>query len=101
MLKRIGVFVLMLASGAAILPTAALAQDGYYYPRDNYLYQRDRDWDRREARRWRQHEWRERRAEERREHEWRERRWREHERSERRFDRDYSPNGYLYFGYGR
>ena len=100
MLKRAGVLALILAAGAAILPTAALAQDGYYYPRDNY-YQRDRDWDRREAQRWREHEWREHRAEEWREHEWRNRRWREHERWEHRYDRDYHPGSYLYFGYGR
>jgi hypothetical protein len=101
MLKKFGILALILSAGAAILPTAALAQDRYYYPRDNYSYRRDRDWDRREARRWREHEWRERRAEEWRERQWRERNWRERERWEHRFDRYYYPNSYWYFGYGR
>jgi hypothetical protein len=62
MFKRFGILALMLsATGVAVLPKAAFAQDGYYAPRDNY-HQVDRD--RHEAREWRERgrqaeEWRE------------------------------------------
>lgn len=43
MFKGIGIFALILsATGAALLPKAAFAQDGYYAPRDSY-YDTDRD----------------------------------------------------------
>jgi hypothetical protein len=85
----------------ALLPTTALAQDGYYGHR-NY-YQSDRNWDRHEGREWREHERAERRAEEWRERQWRNHEWREHERWEHRFNRPYYhyPDSYFYFGYGR
>lgn len=96
MLKRAGVLALILAAGAAIVPTAALAQDGYYHARDNYSYRRDGDGDRREAQRWSEQERREHRAEEWRDHEERERR--EHERRDSRFDREYYRNSDSRYG---
>jgi hypothetical protein len=102
MLKRLGIPAFVLLSAALFIgPTAALAQRGYYYD-DRYGYQRDRDHDRREERRWRERErqeyrareWRESRKHESRKHEWREREWREHERRERRLDRPYCPHSF-------
>ena len=69
MFRRFGILALILsATGAAVLPKAAFAQDGYYAPRDNY-YQVDRDGHRYEVREWRDgdknrraEEWRERAA---------------------------------------
>lgn len=111
MFRRVGTFALILsAAGAALLPKAAFAQDGYYVPRGSY-YQSDRDGARYGARESRERErrdrgaeeWRERAARERewREHEWRQREWREHEWRERyhrrdRYDREY--RGDAYFG---
>ncbi len=101
MFKRIGTFALILsATGAALLPKAALAQDGYYAPRD-YYYQADRDGDRHEAREWRERERRDRRAEEWRERAAREREWRERNYRKNRYDRNYYRNGYYEFGYRR
>lgn len=54
MLKRIGVFALMLsAAGAVFTPATAFAQDRTYYARDA------RDRDRHERREWRERERRE------------------------------------------
>jgi hypothetical protein len=98
MLKKIGLFVLVLLSSAAIHPATAFGQDYYHRDRDYYAgdgwngSRRHDSWreERREHRHWRKHEWRE--------HEWRER-----ERAERRYyDRQrHSPyknydNGYGY-----
>ncbi len=103
MFKKTKVLALLLcAAGAALVPHAAFAQDGYYAPRDNYYYQSDRRADRHEAREWREQERRDRRAEE-----WRERAIR---RDERRYrdDRwrdpyrgDYRSNAYFGFDYRR
>ena len=50
MFRRFGILALILsATGAAVLPKAAFAQDSYHAPRDNY-YQVDRDGHRYEAR---------------------------------------------------
>jgi Ni/Co efflux regulator RcnB len=85
MFKRIGILALMLsATGAVLLPTAALAQDRYCAPGYNY-YQSNRDWDRDEF-----HERRDRRADE-----WRQRAYREQERREHEWrDRDYRGDRY-------
>lgn len=100
MLKRIGLFSLLLfATSAAVLPTAAHAQDGYYGNRNSYRSEDrrwrdgdDRRYDRKERER-REHEWRE--------HERREHEWRKHRRWEREYERGYSPGSYFYFQYGR
>jgi hypothetical protein len=105
MLKRVGVLALLLSgAGAAILPRAASAQDGYYYGPRQYYYQNDRDWNRHYAHEWREQMRRERRAEERRErewrrHAWRDHEWREHEHWHHRHHWGYDPNAYFYFGY--
>jgi len=103
MFKKMKVFALLFsATGAALLPHAAMAQDGYYAPRDNYYYQADRRADRREAREWREQERRDRRAEE-----WRERAIRRDERRYRDdrwrdpYTRDYRSNAYFGFDYQR
>jgi hypothetical protein len=99
MFKRIGIFALILsATGAALLPKAVFAQDGYYVPRDNY-YQADRNGDRHEMREWRERERRDRRAEEWRERVARERDWRERDRRSNYGDRDYHRDAYSGFGH--
>ena len=102
MLKKAGMLALILSAGAAIMPSAAFAQDPYY-GRGGYYYQGDRDWNRQQRREWREREREEQRWRERgwREHEWREHEWREHDRWEHRFNRGYYPDTYFYFGYGR
>ncbi len=63
MLRRLGTLALMLAAtGAAVLPTTAFAQDRYRDSRDNY-YHSDRNGDRHQTRQSREQE---RRPEERR-----------------------------------
>ena len=101
MLKRVGIFALMLVGVAGVFPRRAFAQEGYS-DRPNY-YQRDRNWDRHERHEWREREREERRAEEWRERrwrsqEWREREWREHGRWENRWNRD-NHNREFYFGF--
>jgi hypothetical protein len=74
MLKKIGLFVLMLSSSAAIHPATAFGQDYYHRDRDYYAgdgwngSRRHDSWreERREHRHWREHEWRERERAERR-----------------------------------
>ncbi|MDQ2839740.1 MAG: hypothetical protein M3Y72_01600 [Acidobacteriota bacterium] len=106
MLKRVGVFALMLSAiGATILPEAAVAQDGYYGPR-NYYADGDRGWDRHDRHEWKEQERREHRAEEWRERQWRDQarhqyEWRQRERWEDRHYRDYPPAASFYFGYNR
>ena len=111
MRKRLGTLALLLAGAAtAMLPTPALAQDGYYGGRNQY-YQRDRGWDNQYNGRggsgyWGDGNWRDRRAEERREREWRRHEWREHEWRERQrwnneYYRGYYPGTSFYFGFGR
>ena len=90
--------------GAAVVPQAAYAQDGYYGYRNDYGYRGDRDWDRHQAREWRERERQERRAEEWRERNWRRNEWRAEEWRDRgrdyRYDRAY-PQGYFEYGYRR
>jgi hypothetical protein len=79
MLRRIGMLALMLsATGIALIPKVASAQDGYYARRDNH-YQSDRKADRHEMRERRERERRDRRSEEWREHAARDREWRGHD----------------------
>jgi hypothetical protein len=91
MLKKIGLFVLVLSSVGAIGPATAFGQE--YYHRDRDYYAGD-DWNSSRRHEHRREERREHRSW--REHEWREHEWREHERAERRYydRRRYSPYGY-------
>ena len=111
MRKKLGMFALLLAgAGTAMLPKAALAQDGYYGGRNQY-YQRDRGWDNGYNGQWGSDCWgdrdrRERRAEEWGERAWRRQEWREHEWRERQrwnseYHRGYYPGTSFYFGFGR
>jgi hypothetical protein len=71
-----GMLALMLsATGLALLPKAASAQDGYY-TRGNSYYRSDRKADRHEMHEWRERERRDRHAEERRDRAVRDREWR-------------------------
>jgi hypothetical protein len=104
MLKKLGVFALILgAAGMALAPATAYAQNGYgYYGRDRSYYANDRNYDRHERKEWREHERQERRAAEWRRHEWREHEYREHMRDNRRYYRDGDrPSAYFYYGFGR
>jgi hypothetical protein len=86
MLKKVGVFVLVLSSVAGIHTATAFGQE--YYHRDRDYYAGD-NWNRS-----RRHEYR---REERREHRrWREHKWREHEWEERRY---YDRHRYSHYGY--
>jgi hypothetical protein len=93
MLKRFGVpALILLAATMFIRPTATFAQDGYYYGRDSYSYQRDRNANRHEAQEWRGQEHGDRRADD-----WRgreSRQWRDNEWRERgyRFDSTHRPD---------
>jgi hypothetical protein len=103
MLKRIGLFALLVPVliGVSFGTTASAQEywhgDRNYYGREYRDGSRWRDYDRdgRGERRWRrEHEWRE--------HEWREHEWREHERAERRYYNryQYSPYTNYYNNYG-
>jgi hypothetical protein len=94
MLKRIGMLALMLsATGVALIPKVAFAQDGYYARGDNY-YRSDRKADRHENREWRGRERRDRRAEEWREHAARDREWRGHDHWADPYRHDYRRDDY-------
>jgi hypothetical protein len=96
MFKRLGLLALMLAgTGAAVLPTAALAEEQYNASRDSY-YHSDCDGDRHEVREIRDHgrdEWQE--------HETRDRRdgdkWRDRDYRGDRYDR--TQHRYCSFGF--
>ena len=99
MLKRIGLFALLLFAFIGVSPsTAAFAQEYRHGDRDYYNgdHRRDSRWrefrgDERRERRWRAG------------NEWREHEWREHERAERRYYNHYrySPYAnYYYNSYG-
>jgi hypothetical protein len=92
MKRRLSVVALLIGSAGALLPAAALAQEG---PRERFYEGRDgyRDHEYREHER-REHERRERLERERREHEFRER-----ERRERYYRNEYRRGGY-YNAYG-
>jgi hypothetical protein len=103
MLKRVGLFALLLSATAAFFqPATAFAQEHYYRDRD---YRAEDHWnaprwrDHRDDERW-EHRWNGERQW-RRERKWREHEWRERERAERRYynRHRYSPpyaEGYYY-----